>query len=249
MAKATKNVKVATAPKATGKRAATEARGSAAPVRRVVHKDFAQRMQLAAEGNPNVPPHNLGRLQWFTTQLDKRGVKTSPEGVRKWFAGETFPRPNTMTVLAEVLSVDQAWLAVGASKVDDRVKRVRQAEADGAVNVLAGFITMCGGNPAFPVDGDARAQKEAVDLYAIIRGAQYAIHVSVAKVVDGAPAFVVPVKARDLLVIGVVRTSDLTCDFYDLGSIEDGVRSGDAVTLPADNLGDFRKITTFADRI
>lgn len=215
-------------------------------VKKIEHKAFAQRMAQACDGNTNVPPPNFGRLQWFVDQMDERfGAKTTPETIRKWFAGETLPRPKSLHQLAEILQVDEAWLALGhAPELDQRQQKLRNAEADGVVNVVAGFIQMCGSNPAFPEPSDKRAQREHIDLYAIIRGAQYAFHVALEK--DG--RFAIPAGAEETFVVGVVRTSDLTCDFVevDVDAIAAGRRKGGFIEV--ENAG-LKQIRTFAERL
>lgn len=215
-------------------------------VKKVEHKAFAQRMAQACDGNNAVPPPNYGRLQWFVDQMqEKFQVETTPETIRKWFAGEALPRPKSMHMLAEILTVDEAWLSLGrAPELDGRQQKLRNAEADGVVNVVAGFIQMCGSNPAFPEAGDKRAQREHIDIYAIVRGAQYAFHVVLEK--DG--HFAIPVGAVETFVVGVVRTGDLSCDFVeiDADAIAAGKRKGGFVEVANSGL---RKITTFAERL
>lgn len=215
-------------------------------VKKIEHKAFAQRMAQACDGNTQVPPPNFGRLQWFVDQMDERfGAKSTPETIRKWLAGETMPRPKSLHQLAEILQVDEAWLSLGhAPELDQRQQKLRNAEADGVVNVVAGFIQMCGSNPAFPEPSDKRAQREHIDIYAIIRGAQYAFHVVLAK--EG--RFVVPVGAEETFVVGVIRTSDLTCDFVevDAESIAAGKRKGGFIEV--ENTG-LKQIKTFAERL
>lgn len=216
-------------------------------VKKVEHKAFAQRMAQACDGNPSVPPPNYGRLQWFVDQMaEKFGVDSTPESVRKWFAGEALPRPKTMHMLAEILQVDEAWLSLGRTpELDTRQQKLRNAEADGVVNVVAGFIQMCGSNPAFPEAGDKRAQKEHIDLYAIIRGAQYAFHVALAK----EDSFAVPAGAADTFVIGVIRSGELSCEFYEIPSdvLAAGKRKGGFIEVTG--LDSLRRIKTFAERL
>lgn len=213
------------------------------------NKDFAARLNQAVEGNPLVPPLNYGRLKWFVDELEKRGVSVRAEAVRKWFAAEARPRQKAMLAMAQILKVDEAWLTLGRSPVDERKKRLRVAEADGVVNVVAGFVQMCGGNPAFPLADDERAEREQIDLYAIIRGAQYAMHVVLSQEDKSGPVFLVPAQARDLLLLGVVRTSDLQCEFYDLGQPDAASLNGGMFKIKADDLTRFRRIDTFAERI
>lgn len=216
-------------------------------VKRVEHKAFAQRMAQACDGNTSVPPPNYGRLQWFVDQMQERfGVTTTPETIRKWFAGEALPRPKSIHMLAEILVVDEAWLSLGrAPELDGRQQKLRNAEADGVVNVVAGFIQMCGSNPAFPEPGDKRAQQEHIDIYAIIRGAQYAFHVVLAK----GDTFAVPIGAEETFVVGVLRTDELECQFYEIGAeaIAAGRRKGGFIEVTAAH--GLKRIRTFAERL
>lgn len=216
--------------------------------KKIPHPDFALRMQQACEGNPDVPAPNYGRLGWFVHQMEHRfGVNVTQETVRKWFAGESRPRPRMLAFLARILNVDEAWLSIGrAQDVSDKELRIRSVEAGGAVNVVAGFIQLCGGNPAFPVEDDKRATKEKIDLYAIIKGAQYAMHVTVGY----EDTFSVPVAAKDTVVIGVAVTSPVTANFVELDweRIEEvGTRKGSVIAVPIEF--PWRKIETFAERL
>jgi hypothetical protein len=77
--------------------------------------------------------------------------------------------------------------------------------ADGAVNIVAGFIQMDGGNPAFPDEKDVAAKREHIDLYAIIKGANYSIHVSLGVEKNGEWQFSVPTGHEHVAVLGVAR--------------------------------------------
>lgn len=223
----------------------------------IVHPDFALRMSQACDGNPDVPPPNYGRLGWFVTQMDTRFQQTiTQETVRKWFAGESRPRHRMLAFLAQILKVDEAWLSIGrAPEITEKQQKVRNASADGAVNVVAGFVQMCGGHPAFPVEGDARAAAQKIDLYAIIRGAQYAFHVVTGTRSESGWRVTIPVEAREAVVIAALPVSDLNCEFVEMdwSVVEEvGKRKGGAfeVLVPFDeNESKFRKIKTFAERL
>lgn len=172
---------------------------------------FAIRLRKAIEGVPNIPEFGQGQQTWIRDRLD-----VSAEAVRKWFSGEARPRPAMMKKLASVLEVDEAWLSLGvAPDVGPKERKARNAVADGAVNVLAGLIQMNGGHVAFPGDKDPRS--EYVDLYAIIRGANLAFHVSLAnELSEGSYRFDVPKEYQDCTVVGVIQTSPLRCVFIQL---------------------------------
>lgn len=223
------------------------------------HADFARRLQLACEGNPHTPEVNFGRLRWFAEKLEERfSISMTQEGVRKWFDGRTLPRSAAMNALAELLEVDVAWLSHGTTpNLDLRERKLRNAEADGAVNVVAGLIQMSGANPAFPDPADERAQAGHIDLYAIIRGAQYAFHVAVATEVDGGFRFSVPVGANDSVVIGLIRREGFAVDLLELdadGLKEHGKRKGGAVDVVVNpnyrtENHTWKQIKSFSDRL
>lgn len=141
---------------------------------------FGKRMEQACDANPHCPAHHRGRLGWISEQLKLRfNEKISIETVRKWLAGEVKPGRGRHEYLAQILGVDPVWLFLGVDpEMAPRERKLRNSEADGAVNVVAGLIQMDGGHPAFPEPGDKRAESERIDLYAIIRGANYAFNVS-----------------------------------------------------------------------
>lgn len=163
-------------------------------------KAFAQRLNTACDGHPHVPPYGHGRQTWVKDKLD-----VSHEAVRKWFMGETRPRPAKMRALAKILDVDEAWLSLGiVPDTPHEEKRTRSRAVEGAVNVVAGLVQMNGGNIAFPGDNDPR--NGYVDFYAIIKGAQYAISVSLAKHVNnGTYKFTIPKEYDQCKVIGAVH--------------------------------------------
>ena len=216
-------------------------------------KAFGQRLELAADGNAMVPPYNRGRLTWVKTQMMERfGESVSVETVRKWFGGEVKPRPDKLKLLAELFEVDEGWLSLGiAPDLQPREQRLRDATADGAVNLLAGVIQMNGGNPAFPEDGDKRAVKEHIDLYAIIKGAQYAFHVSLAQSVGPRTwKFVLPTKWDGAFQIGVIHEDSTKFQFVELTEelIAAGSRKGGTIEITA-LLSDLKRITNFRDRL
>jgi hypothetical protein len=220
------------------------------------HPEFARRVQIACDGNPHVPLPNHGRLGWFSSEIERRfNAKVTIETVRKWFAGETIPRTKMMGYLAAVLEVDHAWLAVGTgSDLSEKERKVRNATADGAVNLVAGLIQICGGFPAFPEDRDKRAASGKVDLYAVIKGAQYAFHVAMGEVTGDEVTFAVPVEAVGAtLVLGVVRTGEFSFRFFELEEEKinaNGKRKDDriVVQIPLSGEQDWREVLTFSNR-
>lgn len=167
----------------------------------MVDKAFAQRVNTACDQNPHIPAYGMGRQTWVK---EKMGV--SHEAVRKWFLGESRPRPEKLTQLANVLECDEAWLALGKKgDLDPREKRARNLNVEGAVNAVTGLLQLNGAHCAYPGDKDAAGAY--VDIYAINRGVQMSIHVSLAQQGPaGVFKFTIPKEYEHCRVIGVVHS-------------------------------------------
>lgn len=216
--------------------------------------EFGKRLSQACDANFHCPPMHKGRLTWVAAELASRfKEKVSVESVRKWLAGETKPRRNKSAMLAELLSVDAVWLYMGIDAgLSPRDQKTRNAEASGIVNVVAGFIQMDGGHPAFPATDDAQAAERHVDLYAIIRGANYAFHIALGhETDDGGLRFPVPL-SDGVIVLGLVRSgfgvrvAELSPEIIRANGQANG--SSAMVMLSADEFGSM-KVTDFANRL
>ncbi|WP_242136955.1 hypothetical protein [Sphingomonas sp. TREG-RG-20F-R18-01] len=210
--------------------------------------DFGKRLEQACDQSPHCPPLHKGRLQWIADELKKRfKLSVSTETVRKWMHGESRPKQDKNLLLAQLLQVDPTWLFMGIdADLEPREKRVRNAMADGIVNVIAGFIQIDGGNPAFPAEGDKRAVVDNVDLYAIIKGANYAFHVSLG---SDDYRFAVPTKHENVIVLGVMRDG-FAIDVFEISEamIAKGTKRGGSIEVVLDEetiqnalLNDFTK--------
>lgn len=169
-------------------------------------KAFAKRLEQACANHPRAPSGH-GQQTWVRKALEERfNVTLSPEAIRKWFAGEARPRTTTMMQLAEVLGVDEAWLALGISPAaEPRAKAKLNALASGAVNLVAGHIQLAGGTIAYP-------EKDAgFDLFAIIEGRQIAIEV---KLASQDPQSRISFASTDKTAIAVVPTERSTLYRY-----------------------------------
>lgn len=188
---------------------------SGAPkVRRIVDKGFAQRLDRACDLNPRSAAAR-GRQAWLRRELASRGTKVSPEAVRKWFHGESRPKQPVAHEIAAVLNTDAAWLLMGVSQdFAPKEQRVRNAIADGGVNLVAGIIQMNGGVPSFS------SKDENVDMTAIIHGEMHSIHVAAAQpTLDGKSLIcTVPPQHDDLTVIGVVMRGPTRFDLLRIES-------------------------------
>lgn len=173
-----------------------------APVIR--HKEFAKRLEQACQNHAHAPSDH-GKQKWLREELqDKYNIKVSREAVRKWFAGETRPRPKYMAYVARALEVDEAWLSLGITpELQPREQRKQNAVVNGAVNLTAGLIQLSGGHIAYPEDvgGD-------VDIYAIIGGRQHSINVRIPQPNRDGIRFTVPNHYSNSVIILVIPTDD-----------------------------------------
>lgn len=203
-------------------------------------KEFARRLEMACEGNPNCPTNeHRGKQKWLRDQLlAKHQIKTSPEGVSRWFAGVMRPRPKTISAIAQVLEVDEVWLSLGIKPdMNKQEKKARNAQVSGMVNLVAGMIQMAGGTIAFP---DAPSENDA-DLFAIIKGQQHQIKVTLAKAMgDQVFSFTVPTANAQLSVVGLIDDGQLSymalrlpADVIKAG----GKRKGDYTTVEVKKVG------------
>lgn len=222
------------------------------PLRIIRDPEFAKRFDQACDGYPMVPPKHSGRLTWIQRELVSRfNEKVSVETVRKWFTGEAKPRPEKLAMLAQMLQVDVAWLSLGVDPdLQPRERRARNAMADGAVNLVAGLIQMDGGYPAFPEETGKSAQRNHVDLHAIIKGAKYDFHVSLGATEGKRIRFVVPVSCADVVVLGVIKNG-FAIEIVELTPemIEAGERRGGSVEVFVERDAKLKRIETFQVRL
>ncbi|MBH0113208.1 helix-turn-helix transcriptional regulator [Novosphingobium sp. YJ-S2-02] len=220
--------------------------------RLVREPEFAKRLNQACDTNAHAPDLHRGRYVWLREELAKRfNENVSIETCRKWFAGESRPRPAKMAKVAQLLEVDVAWLSLGVDpEIGPKEKRLRNAMADGVVNVVAGLIQMDGGRPAFPDETDKRATDENIDLYAIIKGANYAFHITLGELVDDKLRFPVPAKNDAVIVLGVVREGFSVRIFEISPEIiaTSGVARSSSARLDVAE-SDLRPVSTFAERL
>lgn len=202
-------------------------------------KAFARRINEACDQNKHVPAYNFGRLSWVRDHLiSEHRVKVSIETVRKWFAGESRPRPDKMRKLAALLKVDEAWLSLGITpEMAPDARSAFNAAASGAVNLVAGLIQLNGGHPAFPEEGDERGKNS--NLYAIIKGKSHDFYVTLGHEDDGSFLFTLPADHANSVCIGVVQTGPLRCDFIRFDS--------NLLDKHADNKGGFAEVTVKRD--
>lgn len=162
-------------------------------------KNFHIRLKQACDDNVTIPEKGSGRQVWFARKLN-----VSEEAVRKWFTGEARPRVDMMDHLSKLLGVDTAWLSLGVAPELNRVEhRAWSERAEGMVYVLFGHLLAVGAHCAFPSKSDSRA--DLIDFYAIYRGQQLALHVSVAREISKHNyVFPIPRKWNECIVVGMI---------------------------------------------
>lgn len=224
-----------------------------AKIERVIRDPaFAARLESACDSHSECPPLHQGRQTWVRDQLKMRFDTTaSSEAVRRWFWGEVKPRPDKIAMLAEILLVDVVWLQLGIDQgLSPRDRKARNALADGVVNVVAGFIQMDGGHPAFPAEGDVHAEKDNVDIHAIIRGGNYALHIALGtEAGEGLLIFPVPAKHNKVIVLGVIRAG-LAIEIFEIPPdliADHGIRRGASIEVTV-NRAELRRIESFSQR-
>lgn len=145
--------------------------------------DFAERLEKACIDHPHCPTDAYrGKQKWLREKLEERGTefRASPEALRKWFAGETRPRPKMLKAIATVLQVDEAWLSLGvAPELTPRERKKRAKAAEGGAMLLAGLIQISGGSSTFPELGEVGRP----DIIAIIDGEAVEIDAPLAKAI------------------------------------------------------------------
>lgn len=134
------------------------------------HRDFALRLKNACDRSQEVPEFGKGQQTWISERL---GV--SQEAVRRYFEGQSRPRPALMTKLAKLLGVDEAWLALGASSdMTEKERRQYTEKAEAAAYMIFGIFMAAGYSCAFADD------EPAIDFFAIKSGKQIAVSVTAA---------------------------------------------------------------------
>ncbi len=173
---------------------------------------FVKRLNQACDDVPHIiPPHGEGRQ---IVLAKKMGM--SQEGVRKWFAGEAMPRREAMRKLAQLLEVEEPWLALGITpEITEAEKRVNARNVEGAVLLVMGLMMLAGAQVAQP--GDRDPNKGFVDFYAIMRGIQFAMHVSLARrISEGHYRVIVPREYAHTRLVGVIPVGKGRFEFIDM---------------------------------
>lgn len=174
-------------------------------------KQFVKRLVQACDLSKLVPEPHYGRQTYLATKL---GV--SAESVSKWFKGDSIPRHDTMAKLAELLEVDQSWLAFGLQPEIPRTERMVHANrSEGAVALVWGTMTLEGARCGLPSSRDSRSG--FVDFYATMRGTIYPMYVALARELSkNRFELLLPKEYKDVRAVGVVPAGVGRWHFIDL---------------------------------
>lgn len=173
---------------------------------------FVRRLNQACDDVPHIiPAYGEGRQ----IELAKR-MGMSQEGVRKWFAGEAMPRRDAMRRLAQLLEVEEPWLALGIQpELTETEKKVNTRNVEGAVLLVMGLMILAGAQCAQP--GDADPHHDFVDFYAIMRGIQFAMHVNLGRAIStGHYQVPVPREFNTVSMVGVIPVGKGRFEFIDM---------------------------------
>lgn len=150
--------------------------------------------------------------------------------MRRWFEGQSRPRPTLMTRLSKILNVDESWLALGVTTdMTDKERKQYSQKAEAASYMLFGVFMSAGYSCAFAED------EPGVDFHAIRGGKQLSVSVTMAWS-KSKNVFVIPVRpGHDKKVNLCVVSSELgTFDVLvmdDQGVKEHGEAKSDTINI------------------
>ena len=167
--------------------------------------EFHSRLLQACNDNPDIPEYGKGQQTFLSQRLD-----VSQEAVRKWFAGESKPKPVVGRKLADLLGVDYVWLTLGTSYGEIEKRKVAAARQDSALYALTGYLIEKGFACAFDNN-----EGNHIDLMCIQQGVQNFIAVRSCKEHNDFLYVGFPQSAiNEVTTIAAVRTN--SCSFaYD----------------------------------
>jgi hypothetical protein len=217
----------------------------------VLTAEFATRLNTAVVAHPAIPKKYKGQLSWFVDRFKSEfDITIAAETVRAWLAGMFMPAPANMRRLADLMKVDEAWLANGDPSESPATPNSRNALASAEANLLAGMIGIDGGAIAFP--NDDGSSTSGAHLHAIIKGAQYSIRVvSGVREGDRVRLYGVVPTQTSVLTIGVVRGEGFHFDLLEVTTDlaeahRESTRGGYDVVVP---VAEVEWITSFAQRL
>jgi transcriptional regulator with XRE-family HTH domain len=172
-----------------------------------MNSEFSDRLKQACNLRPELPRKGAGLHAWLK---NKMGV--SHETISKWFSGEARPRPARMKELANVLGVNEAWLAVGSPLITSGEQKALEARQAGIENIFMGLMKLNGAHCAAPDETESESSKTS--FYAIREGVLTRYAVLLAE--EHGYSFVckVPINYHSATVVASICTESSTVMFY-----------------------------------
>lgn len=143
-------------------------------VKRARAREFAERFRRACDDSPSVPAKHEGRYVFIVKQFAERtGDTISTETVRKWHEGETAPRQEKISVLAEILGVPAVWLQMGLVQNGSGPTLVQQKvedDWDGTIRVpiRPGTVIRVANVPADLTQAEAQRLANIILAHAVV---------------------------------------------------------------------------------
>jgi transcriptional regulator with XRE-family HTH domain len=173
---------------------------------------FSNRLKKICDETPDIPDYGHGRQAYIADKLS-----VTQEAVRKWFSGDSLPRPEKMKKLAKILDVDEAYLALGqVQEQTPHQRRMTTRRTNAATHFVYGLLSLSGAHCAFASENDPR--RDRVDLYTIVDGEQAAIHVCFAAHINDHFEVSAPFEYQDIHCIVVIAEADMHVRLVDLPS-------------------------------
>ncbi|QQA44033.1 hypothetical protein [Pelagovum pacificum] len=168
-------------------------------------KEFGYRLRLAVESHPDSPEMVQGRQKWLKNRLlEEARVDVSSNTINKWYRGLARPRYGKLHAIAELLQVDESWLALGRRPLDNQTDLPADAgSASGPVLLLAGMIELLGGKVTFPKPGEGRPH-----IYANLGDSHGGIVICNSMGRDDETSFIVAEPVGDNRIIGLIEVDE-----------------------------------------
>ncbi len=185
--------------------------------------EFSKRLREACDRSIDVPGHGEGQQVDLANKMN-----VSQESARKWLHVGTRPRPKTMSKLASLLNVDEAWLALGVDPgLSETEKREWRENSTGAEYAVFGMLSLSGYHCAF-------ANEKGVDFHAVGHGQHLSVSVSMAKdTLPGEYVAYLPIKNKDglrMVAVPGARKPDFIVIPEDI-DLKDATVAGDKVAV------------------
>ena len=160
--------------------------------------EFQKRLTTALNNSSHVPAPGKGRQ---TTLAREVGV--SQEAVRNWLNGKARPRPDMMSRLAELLEVDNSWLALGQSPSGGKYSAAKpRTDLAGAVHYVFGLMCLMGRPPAFsdaPGTDLAAVKDNRLVYYTVVLGQMHGTTQCIAEIpADVSPTATIVIPVADV---------------------------------------------------